>query len=75
MEKRKGNLLDHFLVLEELYTWCTHNSSCLCYFRVFLNVNFNKMYILIKFIYDLPLEKVCLPKIKHNHIFLDMDLM
>ena len=46
---------DHLLVLEELHTWCAHNSSCFCYFLILLDINFNKMYILIKLINHLPL--------------------
>ena len=49
---------EHLFIFEKLNTWCTHNSSCFCYFWIFLNINFNKMYILIKLIYYLQLEEL-----------------
>ena len=59
-EKTKYNQPEHFLIFEKLHTLCTHNSSCFYYFWIFLDINFNKMYILIKFVYHL------LPEVKQK---------
>lgn len=45
---------DHFLVLEKLYTRRTHDSSSLSNLWILLNVNLDKMDILVEFIDYLP---------------------
>lgn len=54
---------DHFFVLKKLNTRCSHDACSFCYFRILLDVNFNKMNVFVILIYNLEEKSFCKDKV------------